>query len=111
MINTSRSSDQHGARLQGSSGKKATALVPRDGFRARSAVKQSPTEGLHDLESCERVMKESFQRFAEAVARIKNKKLFLEAGYSSFVEYCQERWGWTASRGYQIVEALNQTKP
>lgn len=57
------------------------------------------------FEKYEQVMQDSFRSLCEAVAFIKNKHLYRQAGFETFEECCEKRWGWTRQRGYQLAGA------
>lgn len=64
------------------------------------------------LEIAERVIAESMKSFIEvgdALATIKNNKLYRES-HTTFEDYCQEKWGWTSGRARQLVTAANVAK-
>lgn len=69
------------------------------------AVAVRPEPAKTQFEQYERVMHKSFRALCEAVAVIKNKHLYRQAGFDTFAECCEQRWGWTARRGYQLAEA------
>jgi hypothetical protein len=71
-----------------------------------SAVK--PVES--ELETCERQITQGFDLFTAGFAKIKNKHLYKEAGFANFTDYCQEKWGFSRDRGYQILAAENVMK-
>jgi len=47
----------------------------------------------------------SFIHVAQALADIKAEKQYKTAGFETFEDYCQERWQFSAKRGYQLIEA------
>ena len=57
------------------------------------------------LEECEEMITSGFQSMAAGVARIKNERLYKEAGFGTFEDYCQTRWGWSANRAYKLAAA------
>ncbi len=60
---------------------------------------------VETLETCEREIAEGFRQSCRALARIRDKRLYLEAGYSNFESYCQERLGIGRHRGIQLANA------
>jgi hypothetical protein len=64
-----------------------------------------PVEKLDDLESCERLLIRGFQDVARALARIREARLYTEAGYDSFAAYCEDRMGISRQRGDQFANA------
>lgn len=57
------------------------------------------------LEACENSMREGFQSFVKAVNIIKTEHLYRCQGFETFEEYCQQTWGWSRGRGYQLANA------
>ena len=60
------------------------------------------------LAECEAIIKQSLQTFiavGNAIARIHDGKLYEMAGYETFADYMEQRWGWTASQGYKQIRA------
>jgi hypothetical protein len=49
--------------------------------------------------------KRAFIEVGAALAEIRDRKLYLELGYASFGDYCQQRHGFSASRGRQLIAA------
>ena len=50
---------------------------------------------------------EGLERFCEvglALASIRDNRLY-RATHATFEDYCRERWGWSARRGYQLIDA------
>lgn len=100
MINQSRSEDRRDRSGPRKLGQKADSLIVRD----RKPSKPARHE-VADLESCERDIQQSFEKLATAFAIIKDKRLYLETGCTSFEQYCEERWQITPRRGYQFASA------
>jgi len=46
----------------------------------------------------------TFEQVGRAIAEIRDRKLYVEE-YGTFDEYMRKRWGWSARRGYQLIEA------
>lgn len=74
--------------------------------------KAAPSSGLvrpedpkAEFERRERSMRFGFQMLCKAVAAIKDKCLYKAAGYATFEECCEQRWGWSRQRGYQLAAA------
>jgi len=42
-----------------------------------------------------------------ALTEIKERKLY-RSDFATFREYCQERWGWTDKRAYQLIDAADE---
>lgn len=73
-----------------------------------TAVKPESTKvgnDLPDLDACEQVMVRGFQDVARAIARIREARLYTEAGYETFDAYCEDRMGITRKRGDQLASA------
>ena len=61
-----------------------------------------------DLERLERVVRqglEIFYRVGEALAEIRDRKLYKDLGYSNFRDYLMERWNMKKSRAYQLIDS------
>jgi len=64
-------------------------------------------EEEQDLDRCETIIKKnktSFNETCAAMDEIWTKQLF-RRDYSSFKEYCQEKWGFSRTYGYRLVSA------
>lgn len=46
-----------------------------------------------------------FRQFCADVAAIKEFEYYKQAGYETFAECCEQRWGWKSSRGRQLTSA------
>lgn len=46
----------------------------------------------------------SYQKAGEALKAIRDEELYLD-DHDTFEDYCQERWGFTARLGYQLIDA------
>lgn len=68
------------------------------------------TETLNErseLEACESIIeagRQSFLDVADALATIREKQLYKER-YSSFGQYCDERWGFSKTHAYRLIKA------
>lgn len=65
------------------------------------------TSEAANLAFCERRVAaglESFRDVGLALAQIRDGRLY-RATNATFEEYCRQRWGWSARRGYQLMEA------
>jgi hypothetical protein len=61
----------------------------------------------------EKKIEQGFQTFEQvglALMEIRDRKLYLGSGYSSFKDYCREGWGFGASRGRQLIAAAKLTQ-
>lgn len=61
---------------------------------------------LAQLKVAESVIERGQQTFVEvgqALAKIRDRRLFREAGYHSFADYCQERWGFKRAYAYSLI--------
>lgn len=59
-----------------------------------------------DLHRCEEVIGRGLQTFIEvgdALARIHDQRLYRES-YSTFEDYCRERWGFSRRTGYDLMQ-------
>jgi hypothetical protein len=68
------------------------------------------------LKACESVIERGQQTFVEvgrALARIRDERLFREAGFHSFDDYCQGRWGMQRNYANKLISAgeLGTTVP
>lgn len=60
------------------------------------------------LGSCESAIQRAFDAYAmagDALRTIRDRRLYKEAGFSSFDAYSRERWGWTRQHADQLVAA------
>ncbi len=55
-------------------------------------------------ERIERAQRNAYYEIGLALSRIHGRQLYKEE-FSTFEEYCQERWEWGRSRGYRLMEA------
>ena len=58
-----------------------------------------------ELEDLATIATRLFRRAGELLAEIRDKKLYRDAGYSSFEMYVQQRWHMTRGRAYHLVNA------
>ena len=61
-----------------------------------------------DLERLERVVRqglEIFYRVGEALAEIRDRKLYKDLGYSNFRDYLMERWNMKKSHAYRLIDS------
>jgi hypothetical protein len=66
---------------------------------------RSRPKTLQELEQViERGMAE-FRAVADALAEIHGRKLWKEAGYANFVEYCEKQWGLKQASAYNYLRA------
>lgn len=64
------------------------------------------------LEECEAVIRRglnSFIEVGEALMEIRDNRLYREKGFSQFEDYCQQEWGFSQSRTYQMMDAAKVT--
>jgi hypothetical protein len=78
------------------------------GIRAR-LVAVDPKERLHELEKKIERGLETFQEVGLALMEIREKKLYRDE-HETFEAYCRARWGWSASRGRQMIAAARVAK-
>ncbi len=70
-----------------------------------TAIATTKKEQLREQEEIiERGIK-TFVEVGNALALIKVQELFVHAGYSSFADYCEAKWGYRRSRAYQLMDA------
>ena len=67
-------------------------------------TKELALRRLKDLEEVIANGKKTFEQVGRAIAEIRDRKLYVEE-YGTFDEYMRKRWGWSARRGYQLIEA------
>jgi hypothetical protein len=53
----------------------------------------------------ETTIEAGWQRAGLALREIRDRKLYLEAGYATFAAYLRDRWNYSRSRGYQLIAA------
>ena len=66
-----------------------------------------------DLERLERVVRqglEIFYRVGEALAEIRDRKLYKDLGYSNFRDYLTERWNMKKSQAYRLIDSAEVVK-
>lgn len=71
-------------------------------------MSQLTTTEVHRLEHLEHLIGKGMKAFLEvgsALAEIQSNRLY-RAQYLTFEDYCQTRWGFTASRGRQLISAV-----
>ena len=59
------------------------------------------------LRECEAVIERGMRTFIDvgrALAKVRDDRLYREQ-YETFEDYCQQRWGWSRSRAYRMIEA------
>lgn len=60
---------------------------------------------LGELEEVITKGERAFKETGLALAKIRDEKLYLAAGYKTFEKYCRERWGFSRQRAYQQIDA------
>lgn len=87
-------------------------LVSRKEGNAERLVGLRSTEKLTALQRCELVIEECiekmsapFRELSDAVAKVLNERLYKQAGYHSFEDWCLERYQWGARYGYRLAQA------
>jgi hypothetical protein len=69
-----------------------------------------PQKQLSELEQLEEIIgrgRQSFVEVGEALARIRDEKLYLEK-YSTFAEYCERRWSFKKTYAYDLIAASGE---
>lgn len=56
------------------------------------------------LIECERLLEESLDIGYHSLRRIHEEKLYRYDGYSSFKEYCEQRWGWSKTHAHRLID-------
>ena len=78
-----------------------------------SAIETTATEltpAMLDLFEHEKVIEQGLAGFVEvglALLAIRDGKKYRHAGYATFEDYCQRRWGMTSERGRQLMSAAD----
>jgi len=70
-------------------------------------------QSLLTLEECEKIIDagiKSFMQIGQALEEIKRNKLYLEAGYATYNEYCQQRWQFTPQHSNRLIQAYRLQK-
>jgi len=62
-------------------------------------------EEHHYLESIIARGRETFIEVGTVLMTIREKRTYRTDGWDTFEEYCQERWGWTRQRAYQLMDS------
>lgn len=68
----------------------------------------NPAPSLHSLDELERVIatnQGSYVAVGKALREIQEDKKYQDAGYNTFEEYCDKRWGFARQTGYNYVHA------
>lgn len=47
----------------------------------------------------------TFIEVGRALARIRDGRLYVQAGFKTFEDYCRQRWDMSGSRAYQLIDA------
>jgi len=69
-------------------------------------------ENTRTLADCEAVIRRglnSFIEVGEALMEIRDNRLYREKGFGRFEDYCQQEWGFSQSRTYQMMDAAKVT--
>lgn len=62
---------------------------------------------LEDLEAVISKAEFAFAFTGLALAKIRDEKLYREAGHKTFEKYCKDRWGFSRKRAYQLIDAAS----
>ena len=62
-------------------------------------------EELGQLEAVIERGQQTFVEVRQALAAIRDRRGYRHAGFSTFEQYLQQRWGWSRQRGYQLMQA------
>lgn len=60
---------------------------------------------LADLEADIEAGLRGYERAGQALRQIRDERLYLETGYSSFDAYCRDRWGFSRIHAYRQIDA------
>ena len=75
-------------------------------------IKELAPLDIQKLERCELVIQQGLQTFievGEALTIIRDSRLY-RANYSTFEDYCSERWGMTRQTAYKMMQATDVVK-
>lgn len=68
----------------------------------------SPVGEGSALTECEAIIQDGMTTFlavGNALVRIRDEQLYLGGGYTSFDQYCRERWDMSGSHAYRLIDA------
>jgi hypothetical protein len=82
----------------------STVLVPSKGKGTRRNTKNLEPEVQTLLRECERRIDAAQEDAWHALRTIHDDKLYKSDGYGSFKEYVEQRWGYSKSRAYQMID-------
>src|SRR5437588_12840187 len=88
----------------------ALATVPFAPPPLATAAPQLPVRVSPSLLELEQVIARSKKAYLEvgnALREMQERKLYRDAGYSTFESYCKERWAFSRSVGYDYINAAN----
>lgn len=63
---------------------------------------------VRTLETLEGILERGLQTFYEvgdALQEVRDRRLYRDAGYGTFEDYCSDRWGISRSRAYRLMDA------
>jgi DNA modification methylase len=69
---------------------------------------QQPKPWQRTLAECESVIergKAAFVEVGEALAEVRDRRLYRQLGIGTFETYCRVRWGWTRDYGHKLLNA------
>ncbi|MCA1722660.1 MAG: hypothetical protein LC748_00080 [Thermomicrobia bacterium] len=70
----------------------------------------SDDQRLRLLESVIERGRQTFVEVGSALMEIREDRLYRDQGFTTFEDYCHERWGWTARRARQLTDAAQVIK-
>jgi N6-adenosine-specific RNA methylase IME4 len=82
-------------------------ITPRTGGTGDLAGTVTELVVVRSLAELEAVVESGLPRFIEvglALAEIRDRRLYHDAGFANFEDYCQERWGWSRVRAHQLIK-------
>jgi hypothetical protein len=69
-----------------------------------SSTNASPARSLDELEQVVRKGLGTFIEVGVALVEIRDRRLYRDAGYTTFERYCRERWGWSRQHAYRLID-------
>lgn len=73
------------------------------------AISLTESQRLIKLEKIIKAGEQTFIEIGNALLEIRDSRLY-RADFSTFDEYCEEKWGWGSRRGYQLIIAAETVK-
>lgn len=70
----------------------------------RTALAQVEPEVREAFDQCERTIESALSDAHHALRKIHDDKLYKVAGFTSFESYCTERWGYSKTHAYRLID-------